>query len=183
MVDIATGWTECLPLVTRDGSLIVEAMTRAQCLFPWVIRGADFDDDSAFMNDLVVPWSRAQKIDRGDAVPRQQEERSGFRGAEERRGGAAARRLRAARWGRDGTRDGARLYAAARQYVNFFQPSFKLKEKRREGATIIRRPHRTNARWLTRNSHGDQARSARGIPHSRSRATACRDPCGAGRAW
>src|SRR6201993_507792 len=25
MVDIATGWTECLPLVTRDGSLVVEA--------------------------------------------------------------------------------------------------------------------------------------------------------------
>src|SRR5215207_115264 len=28
MVDIATGWTECLPLVARDGSLVVEAMTR-----------------------------------------------------------------------------------------------------------------------------------------------------------
>jgi hypothetical protein len=26
MVDIATGWTECLPLVTRDGSLVVEAI-------------------------------------------------------------------------------------------------------------------------------------------------------------
>jgi hypothetical protein len=33
MVDIATGWTECLPLVARDGSLVVEAMTRAQSLF------------------------------------------------------------------------------------------------------------------------------------------------------
>jgi hypothetical protein len=30
MVDIATGWTECLPLVARDGSFVVEAMTRAQ---------------------------------------------------------------------------------------------------------------------------------------------------------
>jgi hypothetical protein len=27
----------------------------------------------------------------------------------------------------------SRLYAAARLYVNFFQPSFKLKEKRRDG--------------------------------------------------
>ena len=25
MVDVATGWTECLPLVTRDGSLVTEA--------------------------------------------------------------------------------------------------------------------------------------------------------------
>lgn len=33
MTDIATGWTECMPLVARDGSLVVEAMTRAQCLF------------------------------------------------------------------------------------------------------------------------------------------------------
>ena len=35
----------------------------------------------------------------------------------------------------------ARLYAAARLYVNFFQPSFKLKEKRREGAKTIKRYH------------------------------------------
>ena len=35
----------------------------------------------------------------------------------------------------------ARLHAAARLYVNFFQPSFKLKEKRREGAKVIKRYH------------------------------------------
>ena len=35
----------------------------------------------------------------------------------------------------------ALLYAAARLYVNFFQPSFKLKEKRREGAKVIKRYH------------------------------------------
>jgi len=35
----------------------------------------------------------------------------------------------------------ARLYAAARLYVNFFQPSFKLAEKRREGAKVIKLYH------------------------------------------
>jgi hypothetical protein len=35
----------------------------------------------------------------------------------------------------------ARLYAAARLCVNFFQPSFKLKEKRRRGAKVIKRSH------------------------------------------
>src|SRR6476469_592710 len=40
MVDVATGWTECLPLVNRDGILVVRAMERAQNLFPWLIRGA-----------------------------------------------------------------------------------------------------------------------------------------------
>lgn len=41
---------------------------------------------------------------------------------------------------RDGARDGA-PYAASRLYVKFFQPSFKLKEKRREGARVIKRYH------------------------------------------
>src|SRR5947208_3519285 len=63
MVDVATGWTECLPLVTRESGLVVEAMARAQSLFPWLIVGADFDNDSAFMNDIVVPWCRTQKIE------------------------------------------------------------------------------------------------------------------------
>src|ERR1700752_2433478 len=39
MVDVATGWTECLPLVNRDGSLVIEAIKRAQSLFPWLLRG------------------------------------------------------------------------------------------------------------------------------------------------
>ncbi len=48
---------------TRNGSLVLEAITRAQSLFPWLIRGADFDNDSAFMNDVVVPWCRQQNIE------------------------------------------------------------------------------------------------------------------------
>src|SRR3546814_5970722 len=35
----------------------------------------------------------------------------------------------------------AELYAALRLYVNFFQPSFKLAEKRRDGARVIKRHH------------------------------------------
>jgi len=63
MVDVATGWTECLPLVTRDGSLVVDAMKHARGLFPWLLRGVDFDNDSTFMNDVVVPWCREQKLE------------------------------------------------------------------------------------------------------------------------
>jgi hypothetical protein len=59
IVDVATGWTECMPLVTRESGLVVQAMGRAQILFPWLIRDADFDNDSAFMNDVVVPWCQS----------------------------------------------------------------------------------------------------------------------------
>src|SRR6195256_2291717 len=139
MVDVATGWTECLPLVTRDGSLVVEAINRAQNLFPWLLRGVDFDNDSAFMNDVVVPWCREQKLE----VTRSRAYKKNDQAFVEQKNGAVVRRLMG--YGRfDGietARVMGRLYAAARLYVNFFQPSFKLKEKRREGAKVIKRYH------------------------------------------
>jgi hypothetical protein len=139
MVDIATGWTECLPLASRDGSLVVEAMTLAQSLFPWLICGADFDNDSAFMNDVVVPWCREHKIE----VTRSRAYKKNDQAFVEQKNGAVVRRL--VGYGRfdgvDTARVMARLYAAARLHVNFFQPSFKLREKRREGAKVIKRYH------------------------------------------
>src|ERR1700727_2494527 len=139
MVDVATGWTECMPLVTRESGLVVRAMERAQSLFPWLIRGADFDNDSAFMNDVVVPWCRAQKIE----VTRSRAYKKNDQAFVEQKNGAVVRRLMG--YGRfDGletTRVLERLYAASRLHTNFFQPSFKLKDKRREGAKVIKRYH------------------------------------------
>ncbi|HXL32415.1 MAG TPA: hypothetical protein VN968_24440, partial [Bradyrhizobium sp.] len=61
----------------------------------------------------------------------------------EQKNGAVVRRL--VGYGRfDGvetTRVLERLYAASRLHTNFFQPSFKLKDKRREGAKVIKRYH------------------------------------------
>ena len=139
MVDVATGWTECMPLVTRDGNLVVEAIRRSQSSFPWLLRGVDFDNDSAFMNEVVVPWCRNQKLE----VTRSRAYKKNDQAFVEQKNGAVVRRLIG--YGRfDGVETArvmARLYAAARLYVNFFQPSFKLAEKRREGAKVIKRYH------------------------------------------
>jgi hypothetical protein len=139
MVDVATGWTECIPLIARDGGLVAEAIKRAQSLFPWLLRGADFDNDTTFMNDVVVPWCRAQKIE----VTRSRAYKKNDQAFVEQKNGAVVRRL--VGYGRfegvEAAQVMARLYAAARLYVNFFQPSFKLKEKRREGAKVIKRYH------------------------------------------
>ena len=139
LVNVATGWTECLPLVVREGSLIVQALQRAQSLFPWLIRGLDFDNDSAFMNDVVVPWCREHGIE----ITRSRAYKKNDQASVEQKNGAIVRRL--VGYGRfegvETAQSLARLYAAARLYVNFFQPSFKLREKRREGAKIIKRYH------------------------------------------
>ncbi|WP_439400163.1 hypothetical protein ACRQ5Q_41960 (plasmid) [Bradyrhizobium sp. PMVTL-01] len=59
----------------------------------------------------------------------------------EQKNGAIVRRL--VGYGRfegiDAARSLAHLFAAARLHINFFQPSFKLKEKHREGAKVIKR--------------------------------------------
>ncbi len=149
MVDVATGWTECLPLVNRDGSLVVEGLKRAQGLFPWLMRGVDFDNDSAFMNDVVVPWCRGQKLE----VTRSRAYQKNDQACVEQKNGSVVRRLLG--YGRfegiETARVMGRLYTAARLYVNFFQPSFKLAEKRREGAKVIKRYHApstpSEARW------------------------------------
>ena len=40
------------------------------------------------------------------------------------------------------THELAKLYALTRLFINFFQPSFKLKEKHRHGAKVVKRYHR-----------------------------------------
>src|SRR5258705_6478778 len=91
------------------------------------------------MNDIVVRWCRAQKIE----VTRSRAYKKNDQAFVEQKNGAVVRRL--VGYGRfDGIETAkvmARLYAAARLHVNYFQPSFKLKEKRREGARVIKRYH------------------------------------------
>jgi len=91
------------------------------------------------MNDTVVPWCREQKLE----VTRSRAYKKNDQAFVEQKNGAIVRRLMG--YGRfDGVETArvmGRLYAAARLYVNFFQPSFKLKEKRREGAKVIKRYH------------------------------------------
>jgi hypothetical protein len=41
--------------------------------------------------------------------------------------------------GLDATRALAKLYAASRLYINYFQPSFKLKSKTRDGAHVTKK--------------------------------------------
>src|SRR5258706_16390350 len=77
------------PWVTREGNLVVEAIKRAQSLFPWIILGADFDNDSAFMNDIVVRWCRAQKIE----VTRSRAYKKNDQALVEQKNGAVVRRL------------------------------------------------------------------------------------------
>ena len=139
LTDIATGWTECIPIVVREAEMVEHALCQARELFPFPLRGVDFDNDSLFMNELVVGWCRAESLE----VTRSRAYRKNDQAWVEQKNGAVVRRL--VGYGRfEGVLAGealGRLYAAARLHGNLFQPSFKLREKRREGARVIKRYH------------------------------------------
>jgi hypothetical protein len=116
MVDIATGWTECAPLVRRDGALVVEAIKYLQGQFPWLLIGVDFDNDSAFMNDVVIPWCCEQKLE----VTRLRGYKKNDQAFVEQKNGAVVHH-------------GSTSTSSSHP--------FKLKEKRREGSKVIKRYH------------------------------------------
>lgn len=63
LTDIATGRIECVPVRTRESGFVIAAIKRAKSLFPFSLQGVDFDNDSAFMNELVVSWCRGQGLE------------------------------------------------------------------------------------------------------------------------
>jgi hypothetical protein len=137
LTDVASGWTECIPLVLRESGLVIEALGWGRGLFPFPLRGMDFDNDSVFMNDAVVDWCRANDLE----VTRARAYRKNDQAWVEQKNGAIVRRL--VGYGRfEGVASAqalARLYASARLHANLFQPSFKLKSKTRIGARVIKR--------------------------------------------
>jgi hypothetical protein len=139
LTDVATGWTECVPLPCRDGALVIEALTRLRGVLPFPLLGIDVDNDSVFMNEPAVGWCRANGIE----ITRARAYRKNDQAWVEPKNGAVVRRLvgydRLEGIGAVG--ELGRLYASARLFVNFFQPSFKLAGKRREGAKVSRQYH------------------------------------------
>ncbi|MET4222656.1 hypothetical protein ABIB00_007895 [Bradyrhizobium sp. LB14.3] len=124
-------------MVTREGSLVVEAINRAQRLFPWWLRGVDLRQRQRLherCGRAMVPRTEA----RTHTLARLQEDQAFV---EQKNGAVVRRRMGYGRFdGVETARVMSRLYAAARLYVNFIQPSFK-KEKRREGAKVIKCYH------------------------------------------
>jgi len=49
LTDIATGWTECLPLLSKSAEAVVSALQQAQTFFPFPILGVDTDNGCEFV--------------------------------------------------------------------------------------------------------------------------------------
>jgi len=139
LTDIATGWTECVALLVREASLVVDALERLREAMPFPLRGVDTDNGSEFVNDALLAYC----ANRGIEFTRSRPYRKNDQAWVEQKNGSVVRRL--VGYGRlEGIAAGealSRMYSASRLFVNFFQPSFKLAEKKRIGARVSKRYH------------------------------------------
>ncbi len=61
--DVCSGWTECVPLIVREQSLVVEALEVLFAQIPFPAVGIDSDNDSAFINDTVLDYCETRKME------------------------------------------------------------------------------------------------------------------------
>jgi hypothetical protein len=139
LTDIASGWTECAPLLFREQQLLGEVMTVVREGMPFPLLGFDTDNDTVFINETIKAWCETASI----AFTRSRPYRKNDQAHIEQKNGAVVRRMVGYRRfeGVAAAEALARLYRPMRLFVNFFQPSFKLAEKRREGAVVRKRYH------------------------------------------
>ena len=128
-----------MALLVREGSLVVDALDYLRVALPFQLRGVDTDNGSEFLNTDLVTFCTQHHIEFTRSRPYRKNDQAWV----EQKNGAVVRRL--VGYGRlDGVAAAealARLYSAARLFVNFFQPSFKLAEKTRVGARVRKRYH------------------------------------------
>ena len=103
------------------------------------LRGIDTDNGSEFLNEVLICFCKEHGIEFTRSRPFRKNDQAWI----EQKNGAVVRRL--VGYGRlegvPGAEALARLYSAARLFVNVFQPSFKLAEKTRVGARVHKRYH------------------------------------------
>ncbi len=139
LTDIATGWTECIPIVVRDGTLVVQTLARTRGSLPFPLRALDTDNGTEFINEGLVGYCAEHGIELTRSRPWRKNDQAWI----EQKNGAIVRKTVGIRRyeGIAAAQCLAGLYTALRFFVNFFQPSFKLAAKTREGSTAKRSYH------------------------------------------
>jgi hypothetical protein len=136
LTDIATGWTEFLPLLNRTQEAVVAALKRIQHLLPFPLLGIDTDNGAEFINVELMAYCEQAHL----TFTRGRPHRSNDQCYVEQKNGQIVRQVVGYDrfTGELAYRQLTELYRALRVYVNCFQPSMKLQTKEREGSKVRR---------------------------------------------
>jgi len=135
-VDVASGWTECLPVWGKGQERVRSAVHRMRQCLPFPLLGVDSDNGSEFINQCFYTYCSQEKI----TFTRSRSYKKNDSCHVEQKNGNVVRRL----VGYDRYTSRAafqclqRLYDSVRLYMNFFQPTMKLCSKTRHVARVHR---------------------------------------------
>jgi len=137
LIDISTSWLECMPLLRKSASDVIDGLRVADELFPFTIQGLDTDCGSEFINYDLLDYCEDRQITFTRARTHRKNDQAHI---EEKNGSVVRRLVGYDRFeGRKSWEALARLYQVLRKYVNFFQPSLKLIKKERQGAKVSKK--------------------------------------------
>ena len=137
--DVCSGWTEAVALLAREQNLVVEGLKRIRAQMPMSVCGINSDNDGAFINETLAAYCREEKI----VFTRSRVNHKNDQAWIEQKNGAVIRRMvgHSRFSGLVAGQTLAQLHQIIRLYVNFFQPSFKLRERVRDGSKIKKSYH------------------------------------------
>jgi Integrase core domain len=131
VTDIASGWTSCVPILSRDQSLVVHALDTVRKLLPFEIIGIDTDNDSCFINETLLNYCYIRNIEQTRSRPYKSNDQAHI---EQKNGNIVRRLVGYNRYeGVKSLRALKKLFITANAHINLFLPSFRLKEKIRIG--------------------------------------------------
>lgn len=137
--DVSSGWTECVPILIREQSLVVEKMELLRNRFPFPVVGIDTDNDSSFINTSLINYCSSHNILFTRSRPYRKNDQAWI---EQKNGSIVRKFLGYHRYsGPVACQTISHLFDSVRWYVNLFQPSFKLLSKTRNGAKVTKTFH------------------------------------------
>ena len=135
-VDIASGWTECLPVWGKWQEKVRQSVHHMRQRLPFTLLGIDSDNGSEFINQCFYNYCHDEKI----TFTRSRSYKKNDSCHVEQKNGNIVRRL--VGYERYATKASfeslGRVYDLVRLYTNFFQPTMKLVAKTRHGAKVHR---------------------------------------------
>jgi hypothetical protein len=137
VVDISTGWTECLAVYHKTQQAVFEAILQMRQRLPFPLLGIDSDNGGEFINDILYRYCQSEQI----TFTRSRPYRKNDQAHVEQKNWSVVRHLIG--YDRFETQDELNLlhaiYEDLRLYVNFFQPVLKLTGKEHIDGRVVKR--------------------------------------------
>lgn len=133
-VDVASGWTECLPVWGKYQERVRQSIHQIRLRLPFQLLGIDSDNGGEFINQCLYNYCRNEKI----TFTRSRAYKKNDSCHVEQKNGNIVRRF--VGYDRYASRASfeclGRIYTLVRLYTNFFQPTTKLIAKSRHGSKV-----------------------------------------------